>query len=32
MNMHVLMASLDDEELEELKAEWKVDKNTVSLP
>jgi hypothetical protein len=27
MNMHVLMVSLDDEELEELKAKWKVDKN-----
>jgi hypothetical protein len=28
MNMHVLMASLDNEELEELKAKWKVDENT----
>jgi hypothetical protein len=28
MNMHVLMASLDDKELEELKSKWKVDENT----
>jgi hypothetical protein len=27
MNMHILMVSLNDEELEELKVEWTVDEN-----